>query len=165
MTRSLLVAYGSRKGSTQEVAAAIAARLEELGHAAELRPAARVESLAGFDGVVLGGALYVGRWHADASRFVRRHRAELAGLPVAVFALGPRTVEEHDLADSMSQLDNALAALDGFTPLSVAVFGGVVDPAKLRFPLNRMPASDARDWDAIRAWADEVAGLVAGVPA
>ena len=28
-----------------------------------------------------------------------------------------------------------------------------VDPAKLRFPLNRMAASDERDWDGIRAWA------------
>jgi hypothetical protein len=37
------------------------------------------------------------------------------------------------------------------------VFGGVVDPTKLRFPLSRMPASDARDWDAIDGWAAEVA--------
>jgi len=28
-----------------------------------------------------------------------------------------------------------------------------------------MPASDARDWDAIRAWADEVAGIAARTPA
>src|SRR5207248_7073318 len=41
-------------------------------------------------------------------------------------------------------------------PRSVAVFGGVVDPAKLRFPLSRLPASEARDWDAIDEWADQV---------
>jgi hypothetical protein len=45
-------------------------------------------------------------------------------------------------------------------PLSVAIFGGVVDPAKLPFPLNRMPASDARDWAAIEAWAEEVAARI-----
>ena len=37
----------------------------------------------------------------------------------------------------------------------------MIDPAKLRFPFNRMAASDARDWEAIAGWADEVASLVA----
>ena len=37
----------------------------------------------------------------------------------------------------------------------------MIDPARLRFAFNRMPACDARDWDAIAAWADEVAGHVA----
>jgi hypothetical protein len=45
------------------------------------------------------------------------------------------------------------------TPDAVAIFGGVVDPARFRFPLNRMPASDARDWSAIVAWAGEVADV------
>jgi hypothetical protein len=41
-------------------------------------------------------------------------------------------------------------------PAAVAIFGGVVDPKRLRFPFNRMPASDARDWASIRAWAGSV---------
>ena len=45
--------------------------------------------------------------------------------------------------------------------MSVAIFGGVIDPAKLHFPLNRIEAADARDWDAIRSWADEIAGRFA----
>ena len=35
-------------------------------------------------------------------------------------------------------------------------------PSACASPFNRMPPSDARDWDAITAWADEVAGLVQG---
>ena len=42
-------------------------------------------------------------------------------------------------------------------PVSVAIFGGAVDPARLRFPFRRMPATDARDWEAIGARAEEVA--------
>ena len=38
----------------------------------------------------------------------------------------------------------------------MAIFGGVVDPAKLHFPFSHMDATDARDWDAIHTWADEV---------
>ena len=78
--------------------------------------------------------------------------------PVAIFALGPKTAEERDLAESRSQLDRALRGVEHAT---VAVFGGVIDPTKLRFPFNRMPPSDPRDWDAIAAWADEVAEAAA----
>ena len=58
------------------------------------------------------------------------------------------------------QLDHALEKTPELEPVAVAIFGGVVDPDKLRFPFSHMPASDARDWDAIRAWADEVAETV-----
>jgi menaquinone-dependent protoporphyrinogen oxidase len=153
----ILVAYGSKHGSTRETAEAIAATLRERGHEVELEPVAHVGDVARYDGVVLGGSLYVGRWHADARKFLQRHADALAGKTLAVFALGPRTLEERDVAGSRKQLDRALA---GVEPDAVAVFGGVVDPVGLRFPFNRMPASDARDWDAIRAWAEEVATLV-----
>jgi hypothetical protein len=51
------------------------------------------------------------------------------------------------------------------SPSAVAIFGGVVDPSKLRFPLSRMPASDARDWEAIASWAKDVAAIFTGTPA
>ena len=61
------------------------------------------------------------------------------------------------MADHRGQLDHALANFPELRLATVAIFGGVVDPGKLRFPFNRMPASDARDWTAIRTWADTVA--------
>jgi menaquinone-dependent protoporphyrinogen oxidase len=77
-------------------------------------------------------------------------------LPVAVFALGPKTAAPDDLAESRAQLDKALLKIPEVEPRSVAVFGGVIEPTKLRFPLNRMPASDARDWNEIEAWAEAI---------
>jgi len=157
MNRRVLVAYATKRGSTREVAESVAATLRAEGLDAECRPAAEVEDLDGYAGVVLGGALYMGRWHADARDFLKRHRRTLVPLRLAVFAMGPRTLAESDVEESRQQLDNALAMVPELEPVSVAVFGGVVDPAKLRFPFNRMPASDARDWDAIHAWAQDVA--------
>jgi menaquinone-dependent protoporphyrinogen oxidase len=166
MTQSILVAYATKKGSTQEVAEAIAERLDERGLQTTVQPAGEVTDLTGFDGIVLGGSLYMTRWHADARRFMRRYTEMLATLPLAVFAMGPLTTEERDVEGARKQLDHALAKTPDVTPVSIAIFGGVVDPAKLRFPFNHMPASDARDWDAIREWADEVAELLrAEVPA
>jgi len=164
MTRRILVAYATKKGSTREVAEAIAARLEEDGIRTLVQPARDRVDLRTFDGVVLGGALYTGRWHRDARRFLRRHRRILRTLPVAVFGMGPSTADEHAMGGSLAQLERALARTRDITPVAVTVFGGVIDPARLRFPFNRMPPSDARDWDAIGAWADEVARHVAEVP-
>jgi menaquinone-dependent protoporphyrinogen oxidase len=158
MRPSILVAYASKKGSTAEVATFVGKRLRERRLAVDVREASEVEDLASYDGVVLGGSLYFGRWHDDARAFLNRFRTALADRPLAVFALGPKTASEDDLAESRAQLERALGDAD---PSTIAVFGGVIDPAKLRFPFNRMPASDARDWDAIGAWADEVASLVA----
>ena len=102
--------------------------------------------------------------HQDAARFLAKHRLELAERPPAIFALGPKTADAQGLAESRAQLDKALAKVPEVEARSVAVFGGVVDPAKLRFPLSRLPASDARDWDAIDEWADDVAATL-GSPA
>jgi menaquinone-dependent protoporphyrinogen oxidase len=161
MTKPLLVAYATKHESTHEVAKAIADRLQVLGHPAELRAARDVESLSQYGGVVLGGALYMGRWHRDARRFLARHREELAALPLAVYAMGPLALEVDDIAASRRQLDRALAAEHDLEPVSVAIFGGVIDPAKLRFPFTHMEETDARDWDAIRYWTDEVATSLA----
>src|SRR5207249_4025435 len=137
-----------------EVAEAVAATLRARGLAVQVMPAAHIGHLHRCDAVVLGGALYTGRLHKDARRFLARHKAALAARPLAVFALGPRTLEPADVASSRAQLERALGAT---RPVSTAIFGGVVRPRELRFPFNRMPASDARDWAAIEGWASELA--------
>jgi menaquinone-dependent protoporphyrinogen oxidase len=153
MTAPVLVAYASEHGSTREVAGVIAARLRAAGLDAEVRPANEVADLRPYSGVVLGGAIYVGRLHPEAVGFLHRHHAALSVLPIAVFALGPRTLEPSDLASSRKQLLRALEKAPDVDPYEIAVFGGVIDPKQLRFPLNRLYASDARDWDDIDAFA------------
>jgi menaquinone-dependent protoporphyrinogen oxidase len=156
MAEPILVAYASKHGSTQEVAERIALTLRLHGLKAEERPAAEVKDVSDYGSVVLGGSIYMGRWHEDARRFLKRHRQVLAELPVAIFALGPRTLEEADVAQARAQLEQALEKEPMIQPISVAIFGGALDPAKLHFPFNRMPASDARDWVAIRSFAEEL---------
>lgn len=157
MSGTVLVAYGTKHGSTRDVAQAVAETLEELGLDVASLPAARVDELSPYTGVVIGGAIYTGRWHPDAVEFLERHRDALAVMPVAVFGMGPRTMEEHDAESSRAQLAKALAKVPEVDPYAVAVFGGVIDPHSLRFPFNRLPASDARDWGAIRSWATDIA--------
>src|SRR5512141_346857 len=69
-TKSILLAYASRFGSTQEVAESIAAALREGGLAVDLQPMQEVKALDRYDAVVLGAAIYNAKWHAEAHRFV-----------------------------------------------------------------------------------------------
>jgi menaquinone-dependent protoporphyrinogen oxidase len=167
MSTSVLVAYATRYGSTQEVAEAIAATLREAGLEVEIQPMREVQTLAGCDAVVLGAPIYIGRWHKDAHRFLSRHREALMTRPVAVFALGPLHDDEEEMQDTRAQLGKELAKYSWLTPVAVEMFVGKYDPAKLRFPdsllisfpaspLKQMPASDLRDWTAIRAWAGKL---------
>jgi menaquinone-dependent protoporphyrinogen oxidase len=159
MTNTILVAYATKHGSTREVAQAVAETLQQHGLDVETLPAARVGDVSPYAGVVVGGALYMGRWHPDAVEFLQHHRHALSVVPLAIFGMGPRTMEQHETEGSRKQLVKALAKVPEVDPCAVAVFGGVVDPHTLRFPFNRMPASDARDWGAIRAWAADFAGV------
>ena len=157
MSAPILITYATEHGSTQEVAAAIAAALRREGLGADLRPAADVDDLGAYRGVILGSAIYIGRLHSDAVGFLHRHHRELVLLPFAVFAMGPRTLDPSDLKGSREQLRRALAKFKGLEPHALAVFGGVIAPETLRFPFNRLHASDARDWDDIDAFAVDCA--------
>ena len=153
----ILIAYGTKHGCTREVAEVLGVALAEHGLEAETLPVRQVQDIAQYAGVVVGGSLYMGRWHPESLAFLRRHARALSALPLAVFAMGPRTLDPGEVAQSKEQLGHALAKVPQVDPYAVAIFGGVVDPKKLRFPLSKLPASDARDWARIRAWAGELA--------
>jgi menaquinone-dependent protoporphyrinogen oxidase len=173
MPAQVLVTYATRYGSTQEVAEAIAATLREHSLEVDVLPMSRVDSLEGRRAVVLGTPLYIGHWLKDTSSFLSRHRESLASRPVAVFALGP-TIDpnsETERRGARGQLDAELAKVPWLAPVAVEMFGGKYDPVKLRFldkllaavpasPLHNVPLTDARDWDAIRAWADATRPLL-----
>jgi menaquinone-dependent protoporphyrinogen oxidase len=161
MSASILVAYATRYGSTQEVAEAVASTLRECGLGVDLEPMRQVRTLEGYRAVVLGAPLYMFHWHKDALRFLSRHRQALTERPVAIFALGPFHQDEKELQAARAQLDKELANFPWLTPVALEMFVGKFDPAKLRFPeslfIRQIPASDARDWTAIRAWASSLA--------
>jgi menaquinone-dependent protoporphyrinogen oxidase len=163
MAASVLVAYATRYGSTQEVAEAVATTLCGRGLAVDIQPVRNVQALDQYRAIVLGAPLYMFHWHKDALHFLARHRAALTQRPVAVFALGPFHAEEKEFQGAREQLDKELAQFPWLTPQAIAIFGGKFDPQKLTFPhnlipaLKNMPASDVRDWTAIRAWSNDLA--------
>jgi menaquinone-dependent protoporphyrinogen oxidase len=163
MEAMVLVTYATRNGSTAELAQAVAEALGANGLAAEVLPAKDTRSLERYGAVVLAAPLYMFRLHKDARRFLKRNRMALASIPVALFVPGPVNTDEKEWVGAREQLQKELARFPWLAPVAQYVVGGKFDPKKLGFPFNlipamkRMPASDVRDWAAIRALAGELA--------
>ena len=87
MNERVLVAYGSKFGSTAEIAQAIGTTLRVAGLEVDVKPAREVRSLEPYRAVVLGSAVYMARWRRDAMRLLRR-RGNLAQREW-VFSSGP----------------------------------------------------------------------------
>jgi menaquinone-dependent protoporphyrinogen oxidase len=140
----VLIAYGSKRGGTRDIAAAIAETMREQGIDAELADAAEVRSVAGYDALVIGGALYMARWHRAARKLITRNVDDLRMRPVWLFSSGP-------LDDSANK---------GALPPTPQVFGGALAADVTGLPASAMAktmAGDWRDWDCIRGWAKRVA--------
>jgi menaquinone-dependent protoporphyrinogen oxidase len=156
MPPSLLIAYASRNGSTREVAEAVKRVFDAHSEQpAAVRPVLEAKDLSGYTGVVLGGSIYRAALQQEAMLFLRRHHETLQQLPLAVFALGPIKRDPEEWIRSRRQLDASLAQLPGLRTRAIAVFGGVILPHRLPYPMSQLPPSDNRDWSVIKAWARE----------
>jgi menaquinone-dependent protoporphyrinogen oxidase len=163
MAERILVAYASRKGSTAEIAQAVGKELQSAGYSVDVVEMNTISSLAGYNAVVIGGPLYMGKVVGDVGKFVGKHREALVKLPVAAFTVGVAPVSKDPV-----QIDNAMKILHTsiapLQPIAETVFAGRVDPTKLSFIQRWMigkvksPVGDFRDWDAIARWARELPG-------
>ncbi|OPZ85244.1 MAG: Protoporphyrinogen IX dehydrogenase (menaquinone) [bacterium ADurb.Bin429] len=167
MSGTVLVAYASKSGTTTEVARRIGACLREEGLPVEVRRAAEVTSLEGYRAVVLGSAVRMGQWLPEARRFVGRFSEALRERPVAIFTVHLLARENSD--ESRAQRESYTAPIRAcLTPVSEAFFAGRLELARLSFGerfISRMVKAeevDARDWEAVCAWAREVAARVKG---
>ncbi len=163
MSARILVAYVSPKGSTAEIAQAIGKELESAGYGVGVLEMNTVSSLDGFNAVVIGAPLYMGKVSGDVGKFIGKHLDDLDKMPVAAFTVGmsPVGADPAVTEKALKIFQNALAPLE---PVAVMIFAGKVDPEKLSFMQKWMigkakaPVGDFRNWEAIANWAKELPG-------
>ncbi|MGN6301255.1 MAG: flavodoxin domain-containing protein [Angustibacter sp.] len=163
-----LVTAASKHGSTADIAAAVADGLRRRGLETDVRPPEAVDDLTGYDVVVIGSAVYAGRWMKDAKAFVERHASALRWRDVWLFSSGP-------LGDPPQQVEepvDVVALLGESGARGHAVFSGRLDPHDLGLGERlvaravKAPLGDFRDWKDVDEWAGRIAQAVgtAGAP-
>lgn len=155
----VLVITASKHGATADIGRAIADVITSEGLEAVVSEPDRKASLEGYDALVLGSAVYAGRWMKTMKELVDRQGAEMAKRPVWLFSSGPigdPPKPEEDPVD-VAQIMEATGARSHF------VFAGKLDRKVLTFGERaivtafKAPDGDFRDWDEIREWAVGIA--------
>jgi menaquinone-dependent protoporphyrinogen oxidase len=177
------VVYASRHGGTAGIAQRIGEVLRTEGLEVEVSDAASRPDPTEFDGCVVGSGVYMGSWLKEGTEFLERNATTLAARPVWLFSSGPlpgsskATTGTDPLTLALGPADgpgsgghkriDALAA--AIRPRDHRVFQGAYDPTDPpksmpeRFvrlmPGSKsiLPVGDFREWDAIEAWAREIA--------
>lgn len=154
----ILVTYGSERGSTAGIAETLAAAIHAHGFDVDVRPARSIEDVTGYDAVVVGGALYSGRWHREARRFVRQHRDVLGRRPVWMFSSGP--LDDSAARTEIPPVPGMQALMDRVGAREHVTFSGSLAPDARGPVASRMAhryAGDWRDDHHIIAWGEHIA--------
>ena len=169
MKNQVLVTYATKYGATAEIAEKIGQVLRQAGLRTDVLPANRVGNLTSYKAVVLGSAVYIGKWHKDAVKFLQANEKTLTERQVWLFSSGP--TGEGDAVELLKgwrfpEAQQPIA--DRIQPCGIAVFHGNVNMKKLNFIEKWMlknvqaPLGDFRDWEAITSWATAIADVLKG---
>jgi len=153
----VLVAFGSKRGSTSGLADMIGDALTASGCEAVVTAAKDDSHVANVDAVIVVGALYANRWHRDARRFVRRNTALLRKLPVWLVSSGPLddSAERQDIPPTR-QVAKLAARIDA---LGHVTFGGRLARDAKGFPASAMAKTNAGDWRSqahVQRWVETI---------
>ena len=157
----ILVAYATMAGSTFDVAQAVGEEIAKSGTQVDVLPISEAKDLGSYDGVVVGGPMIMG-WHRQALRFLRKHRAVLQEVPLAVFVMAmsltqtgetnvegvpvfvdeelpksPANEDRLNFRERYARLANYLHPIIKATrpakPVSIGVFGGRLEYGRLNW--------------------------------
>ena len=163
MDKKILVAYGSKRGSTAEVAEKIGKTLRQKGVQVDVLDAGIVKDLTPYSKIILGSSVYIGLWHKNAVCFLKKYIEVLEKLPVWLFICGPTgpgsPIEQMDGWFYPKSLQSIIERIH---PRAITCFGGklvlkTLNPFEKWIINNtKAPEGDFRDWLAVASWADTV---------
>lgn len=161
---AILIAYGSTREGTAGLAEMLADALRRDGLEVQVEPAASVDSVAGHTAVIVGGALYAGRWHRDARRFVKNRVQDLRGRPVWFFSSGP--LDNSATRGEIPPIPGVRKLMDRVGARGHMTFGGRLASDARGFPASAMAKTKAGDWrdmDQVASWAKSISEVLAAL--
>jgi menaquinone-dependent protoporphyrinogen oxidase len=183
MSKALIV-YGTRYGAATSTAQEIAQILQQEGLQTRVVNAKeeKIKNITEYDLVVVGSGVMIDRWTSEPENFLKNFRKQLAEKKVALFvccgsASNKLNPDKPDTAErAKGKYLQEKAAKYGLQPVALGLFGGVYNynhvpwyaKKALEADRPRIEAAykqtepgvyDMRDWDAIRAWAKQLAHI------
>ena len=163
----ILVTYATKYGATAEIAEKIGEVLRQSRLTTDVIPVKKVQDLSLYTAVILGSAVYIGRWRKEAVKFLENNEQALAERDMWLFSSGPTGEGDPvELLEGWKFPKGQQPIADRIQPHDITVFHGAVDTDKLNFMEKRMskmvdvPIGDFRDWDAITAWATAIVAVL-----
>lgn len=152
----VLVVYASRLGGTARIARMIADELRAYGLDVEVATAAATTSLARFDAVIVGSAIYRRQWLQEARHFIRQHYTTLVQVPVWMFSSGPlhHTAAVQPATRYVRRIMRDVGAEDHTT------FGGRLSRSPKGLLARYVARRHAGDWldpDRVARWSRDIA--------
>jgi menaquinone-dependent protoporphyrinogen oxidase len=163
----VLVAYGSKYGSTKEIADKIGEAIKEEGLEVDILSADKVKNVTDYQGVVIGSAVYIGGWRKEVTNFVKKNEKALSELPVWIYSSGPA-----GRGDPIQQVQGWLypkalkPVIDNIKPRGVTIFHGNINTQKMnaieKWMIKQVKSEygDFRDWETIKRWGKGIAGEI-----
>jgi menaquinone-dependent protoporphyrinogen oxidase len=157
---TVLVAFASKHGATEEIARSIGEVLDAQGLTVEVKRMEDVDTVLPYDAFVLGSAIYMGNWLRDARSFVDEHAEALALRPTWLFSSGPIGSPPDPTASDSFEIPDLVSTTHA---RGHQLFGGKLDKAELGLAERalagalRVPAGDYRQWAVVAAWATAIA--------
>lgn len=109
----ILIAYASKYGCTEKCAKALSKKLSGNVDFLDLRRSKNAVDLSMYDGVIIGGSIYMGRIQKQVSEFCDRNLNELTNKRVGLFicCMAEGKVAQQELGNVFPQrlLDGAIA--------------------------------------------------------
>lgn len=164
MQDRVLVAYATKHGATTEIAERIGRVLSQAGLPVDVCRVEQVTDLEPYRAVVLGSAVYIGRWRRQAAGFLKRHQHELGQRPVWLFSSGPTGEgDPQGILEGWQFPKNLQLVADRIAPRDITVFQGAIERDDLglfeRWAIEKVgaPTGDFRNYAEIESWARSIA--------
>lgn len=184
MTKKVLIAYGTRYGSTEEISMKIADIMSKQGLEITILNTKKDKwpSLDQYDAVLIGSGIRIGKWTKEAKNFLKKNKKLLAEKPfLGVFvSSGDASYPDKYQEAKEKYLHNIITDLGyDLSKVTFEAFGGLFDMSDtskmgwMNKKFMNMAArddkeanltenvyNDLRDWDQIESFANEVTSRI-----
>jgi|SRR5215213_4279734 len=171
----VLIPYGTTEGLTAKTSEFVADVIRGHGHKATVVDikGSRVPKLEGYDAVIVGASIHMGKHEDYVLDFVRENRDALERLPSAFFSV---SMAAHDDIEEAEGYIEEFVRESGWRPARVGLFGGALLYTNYGFIKRHLMKKIAREkgnpdtdtsrdyvyteWDGVKHFVEEFLGML-----